>query len=182
MRRLLVLAAIVAIALVPARAASQRDPGLDLARAAVHEAGFDASTDEVAALHAVIVERCHGDARCQMPRFFAGRTARPWLARLDRSGREPQGWPRFLTRRGLRDPQRVRIVMHAPWSQYRARWIALLDVAERVVRGELDHRCEQAPEAWGGRVDRVRARRLRLVPIACGDTANSFFRFPREGR
>lgn len=173
---------ILAIGLVlPSIAHCQRaDHGLDLARAVVHEAGFDATPDEVAAMHAVAVARCAGSMRCQMPRFFAGRTTRAWAQWLRRDATRPWGWPEFVTRQGRRDPSRVRLVAHAPWSHYRDRWLALLEVADRVVAGELAASC--SPEAWGGAVDRARARRLRLVEIDCGETRNAFYRFPGSAR
>lgn len=147
---------------VLAGTAHAHDRGLDLARAAVHEAGLEAHADEVAAIHAVAVARCHGSVRCQMPRFFSGRTTRPWSLWLRRDGSRPWGWPSA-----------------AAWPRFAARWLAILAAADRVVAGEIAHRCEAEPEAWGGAVDRERARRMRLVEVDCGETRNAFYVFPR---
>lgn len=134
-----------------------RDRGLNLARAAAHEAGLSASEEEVAALHAVMVERCGGSPRCQMRRFFNGRTPRRYLLELNRRGTRPQGWP---AARFDRDA-----------------WLALLDTADRVVAGELQHQCDQPPQFWGMRsgVDLERALRAGWVRVDCGENVRNFF-------
>ena len=58
------------------------------------------------------------------------RDTRAYVAHLSPDGREPAGWPAFVsTGRGM--------VRHAPWSAYRARWLSLYEAAGRIVRGEI---------------------------------------------
>lgn len=149
----------IAALLASSSAAAQHDEGLDLARAAVHEAGLGATEDEVAAIYAVAIARSRGSMRVQMPRFFAGRTSRPWALWLRRDAREPWSWPESMR-----------------WDRYRDRWVALLAIADLVVAGELRHRCALDPEFWGGPgIDDDRAARLELVEVPCGETRNRFF-------
>jgi hypothetical protein len=158
---------VVALSLVAPVAAQEHRVGrdrvtdrlaLDLARAVVHEAGLDAHEDEVAAIYAVALSRSRGNMRVQMPRFFAGRTTRPWALWLRRDGSSPWLWPSSMD-----------------WDRYRDRWLALLAIADEVVTGELTHRCAMDPMFWGGSVDRSRAERLELVEVPCGTTRNRFY-------
>jgi hypothetical protein len=159
-RALLFVAALGAAATATAQ---HGDAGLDLAIAAVHEAGLRAHEDEVVALYAVVLERSRGNVRVQMPRAFAGRTARPWVLGLRRDGREPQGWPRGVS-----------------WPRFRSRWLAILDAADRAVAGELGHTCAVTPEFWGGPgIDDERARALDLVEVPCGPNVRNRFYISR---
>lgn len=138
---------------------------LALAQVAWSECGVDCSSDEVAALGAVLRARC---ARCSIAtvaRLYSSRVfdvnrtdARAFLAHLRIDGDRPLRFPPSLS-----------------WSRHRDRWLALLGTAARVVRGELEHRCTQPPAHWGGIVDRARARRMRLVRVDCGATRNDFY-------
>lgn len=150
------------LALAPARALAD-DAGQLLAAAAVHEAGFDVTPDEIAAIHAVSVARCGGSIACQMPRFFAARTHRPWARWLRRDGTRPWGWPTEIA-----------------WSRARPVWLEVLRVADEVVAGRVSHVCEAPPQFWGMRhgVDMERARRAGLVEVRCGETRNAFWRQP----
>jgi hypothetical protein len=114
-------------------------------------------------------------ARAYSRRLFdTSRTGgRSWLVFLNPQGSEPANWPaeRYV-------PQRdgsVRIERHAPWSAYREAWMALYEHAGRIVRGEVDDRCESTVSDWGGSMDRNRANRLGLIPVSCGHTHNDFY-------
>lgn len=166
MRRDLQAATLVSLSLFiapsPAHASGLDERVADLARAAVHEAGLLVEADEVAAIYAVMQARCSGSPRCQMRRFFRGQTTRPWVLWLRRDGTRPWLWPEG-----------------ASWERARPRWLRVLDIADRVVRGEITANCE--PEFWGGEMDHGRAERLRLVEVDCGDTRNRFYVSPRRG-
>jgi len=157
----------VCVLLTSTPAVGQRfDPVLDLARGAVHEAGFDVTEDEIAAIWAVARlrhPRAHSPVRVQMRRFFSGRTRRSFLLGLGRNDRMPVGWP-----------------SSAVWANYSDRWLAVLNIAERVVAGEISHRCEFEPVGWGGpRVDRHYLERVgRDRWVNCGETRNVFFTWP----
>lgn len=60
------------------------------------------------------------------------------------------------------------------------RFAALIALADAVVRGEVVHTCPIAPTAWGGRIDRRRARRLGYFRLECGpNIANDFYLWRR---
>jgi hypothetical protein len=105
-----------------------------------------------------------------------------WVAGLREDGLAPLSWPRVITRRV---GDEVRVEPHPPWSQFRARWLAVLERAREVATwSEADHEtwgmCAEPPDHWGGEVDEARAQRLGLVPIDCGPgPANTFYRRPR---
>jgi hypothetical protein len=149
-----------------ARAQGRVDAAFDLARLGAHEAGLQCSSDELAAIYSVARNRC---SRCSPStalrtvsrRFFAGRTTRSYYLWLRRDGSAPWLWPST-----------------ASWTRWRDRWLALLASADSVVRGERSHACELDPQAWGGAADAERARRLRLIEVQCGETANRFYRYP----
>ena len=146
------------LALPPVHA--QSDDALELARLAVHEGGWDA-TSEPAAIYAVAID---GASRTGMtwPRWlrvhssrFAHRTiARSWIFRLDRGGRDP--------RAGI------------AWASHRDRWLAILAAADAAIGAPPV--C--VARTWGNDVDAARVRRLglALVPTDCGRTVNIFFR------
>jgi hypothetical protein len=161
MRALLFTAALgaAATATAPGAHAQRRDGAVDLARAAIHEAGFDVTEDEVAAIYAVALARSDGDLRRQMRRFFRGETTRPFALWLRRDGREPWLWPTSMS-----------------WSRYRDRWMAVLEVADRVVAGEITHRCAAPPMFWGGPgIDDEHALDRQFVEVSCGRTSNRYF-------
>lgn len=143
---------------------------ISLARVCASEAGLTATEDECAAIAAVLRSRC---AECRLETsarqyssgvFNTARTdARAWIAHLREDAREPHRWP-----------------SNASWQSARDRWLRLLGIAERIVRGDLEHRCELPPRHWGGSVDRARAARMRLVRVDCGETRNDFYVLPRD--
>lgn len=164
-RRLIgVVGIIVALTVEACPARAQRDRGLELAQAAYHEAGASVSADEVAAIHAVIVARCNGSARCQMRRFFGRRTSRAYLLDLSRRLVRPASWPRARFDRDA--------------------WSRLLDIADRVVRGELTDRCSERPAFWGMRhgIDLERALRAGWTRVDCGTGVRNFFWAPRRAQ
>lgn len=169
---------------------------LALARICASEAGLPRQDEEgqwqfaadCAAIHSVIT---FGAARTGLSylsfaRAYSGRLfdgsrsdSRAWLSQLEPSGREPSKWPRFSTRRR---GELVQVLPHAPWSHYRAAWLALYEHAGRVLEGEVVHQCEGNVSDWGGEMDRGRAERLRLIEVNCGDTRNSFYLRPSWAR
>jgi len=152
-----------------------------LARICVHEAGWEAEAD-CAAIHEVLVRGAEREelsyrtyAYNYAGRALRGETSRSWVASLREDGREPEGWPETSIRR---DGDTVSVVPHAPWSAYRDRWLATLEMARRVHAGEIRAACAEPVHDWGGRVDRSRARRLGLIEVECGDTRNDFYARP----
>lgn len=105
-----------------------------------------------------------------------------WVQGLGETGLAPASWPRVITRRAADGT--VLVEPHPPWSQFRARWLAVLERAREVVTwGEDVHEehgmCAEPPDHWGGEVDRARAVRLGLVEIDCGPAVlNDFYRRP----
>lgn len=63
-------------------------------------------------------------------RSLRGVTDRSWVAGLNRRGTEPAGWPRSVTRCS---GEACRVVEHARWSVFRARWLRTLAMAEALV-------------------------------------------------
>jgi hypothetical protein len=141
------------------------DDQLALARVAASEAGLLATDDEIAAIGAVLRARCAECSIATVARQYSTRVfdlkrrdPRAWVAFLEPSGRQPAHWPSV-----------------ASWSAHRDSWLRIYEAAGRVVRGELEHACEQPPVHWGGSMDRARAARMRLVRIECGETRNDFY-------
>lgn len=142
--------------------------------------------EDMRAIHAVLLRGSERErvGYLSFARMYArgvvGR-ARPierrWLWGLDPSGAEPIGWPsHHWRRRG----DRLEREEHAPWSAFRARWLAHYAHAQEVQRLRLDTwaewgPCEAIPDDWGGAMDRARAERLRLIPVECGPTDNDFY-------
>jgi hypothetical protein len=140
-----------------------------LARICVGEAGWEPGAD-CPAIHAVLAYRAQvrrstwlSAARAYSPGHVGRRKAprRPWVAMLRPSGAEPAGWPQAL-----------------PWARYRPRWQAVLELARRVVAGEVQAPCE--PHHWGGPMDDWRAHRQGLERVECGATRNHFWRVPNR--
>jgi len=164
-----------------------------LARICVSEAGWECfETGDGYAIHEVLLRgaerhamRYETFARSYSPRAtgMAPSRLRPWVAGLRADGGEPYSWPRVTTRPipgGL-----VRVEPHPPWVSYRARWLAVLDRAREVVSWRLDDVdewsiCEGEVHDWGGEVDEARAHRIGLVPVGCGETANTFYCRPSD--
>lgn len=163
-------------------------PALALARLCVSEANWTCfDTGDGLAIHEVLLRgaarqgiRYESFARAYAQRLFG---ARPhdvprlrWVGQMNTAGDAPPDWPTSITRRrgGV-----VHVEPHAPWSQYRARWLAVLERArETVATWTLDDadewsRCERPVHDWGGWMDRARAERIGLVPVDCDVTTST---------
>lgn len=178
-----------------ARGDSEGD-ALLLARICVSEAGWTCwDTNDGVAIHEVLLRgaRRNGLSWRSFARSYASRatgaepTTHPrlsWIAELDASGRAPASWPTMSST--VRRDGTVAVRPHPPWSRYREQWLAILSRAREVIRLTLETSaewsvCDTGPEHWGGVVDRERARRLRLVPVSCGETVNDFYVRPASG-
>lgn len=135
--------------------------------------------------------------------------ARRWIAFLDPTGAEPQGWPQHAWRRVMvpqEDGTRremMQQVRHAAWSDetrrddFRRRWLRLYEHSQQIARGEVRHECRlnghrQSPHRWGCPPDNFtegscrdheRAERAGWVHLDCGEgTRNWFYCDPRIDR
>lgn len=188
MRRLALIGAILAIALVPgvpaAHAQASRDDVLALARVCVSEGGFRIADRECAAIFGVLSRRA---ARYDMAlaafarvysslAFDTARTdRRAYVAHLRPDGHEPARWPSSIAPEGT-GPSRAQ---HAPWTAYRRLWLARLESASRILRGEI---ADPFPTSshWGGAMDDHRAVRAGWIRVDDGSTANHFWRVPER--
>lgn len=196
---LLILAAIISLSTCASPASAQTrqriSPELALARICVSEAGWECfESGDGYAIHEVLLrgsER-HDISYVSYARAYSGRAVgskpyigqRVWIPFLVESGDEPHNWRVPLLRRqgGV-----TRVINPPPWSQYRARWLAVLEYARRVVRMSLSDisewgHCAEEVHDWGGSMDRDRARRLGLIEVSCGGTQNFFYRRPSIAR
>jgi hypothetical protein len=157
---LLVLAACSSLAF--GQAAPSDDDALRLACLTVHEAGVDALAD-ASLIHAVvsgIAERDRVSYRRAMalaaPRWARCEVRRTWTCGLMPDGSRPAGWPM------------------ANWERSRPRWLALLEHARAVVRGEVPLPCAEPPRVWGSVEDRARGERRghRWRDAGCVGTRN----------
>lgn len=175
LRASLFTAALVAVATAtaPGAHAQRRDPDAEvsLARVAASECGLLCADEEVAAIASVLRARCPRCTLTTVARLYSSRVfdpsrrdTRAWVAHLRRDARQPSMWP-----------------ASARWENHRANWERLLDVAARVVRGELGDSCGEEVHHWGARygVDMERARRAgwREVDCTSGEepTRNAFW-------
>lgn len=150
-----------------------------LARTAVREAGMRAyARDDTAAIDAVVSFRAEhiyrsswleGLLRATRGAPLRTHGERPWIGQLYGTAR-PALFPRHLRWEGR----------HAIW------WARTRQHAREVLRGEVEHRCEQTPHTWGDERDAVRYQRSNpdAVRIDCGNTCgpdhcNVFFHLPR---
>ena len=198
MRSQTLLALLLLLLLPLASASGQRaarlSPALALARICVSEAGWDCfETLDGLAIHEVLLRGAERHAmtystfaRTYSPRAVGDRPGRlrPWIGGLREDGGEPYSWPRITTRPisgGL-----IRVEPHPPWSSYRERWLAVLAQAREVVAdyalSDVDEwsPCDSEVHDWGGAMDRLRAERLGLIEVDCGDTANDFYARPSQ--
>ena len=171
------LVIVAAVALAPSTASAHLDVAraeLALARVCISEIGWEPG-EECAAIHAVIVDRAERMGIPYMQALCAyasrscspGRTdARRWIAHLDASLERPDGWPASL-----------------PWSRYRERWAAALDLAGHVLGGRVTSPCELAPHHWGmpHGIDLERARLAGWERVSCPGARNAYWRDPRRG-
>lgn len=170
---MIAVALLVLLASSPVRGQERLDDQLALARVCASELGLHSGATaethvECAAIARVLRGRASsirsGALRYSRRVFDLSRTGpRAWLVHLRPDGREPRHWP----------DRRV-----ANWSYYRHRWLALYEAAGRIVRGDLVDACVEAPDHWGGAMDRARAERLGLIRIDCGPTRNDFYIVP----
>lgn len=168
-------------------------PALALARICVSEANFNCfDTGDGLAIHEVLLRGAerHGMSYVSYARAYSGRVVGDriptgergrWLRELSPDGSAPPSWPRHtFIHRG----ENVDVRPAVPWSHYRADWMAVYARAQEVVRGlSLENLsewsvCEAPVHDWGGSMDRLRAERLRLIEVECGDTANDFYARP----
>lgn len=156
-----------------------------LARITWSEAGIDADPREAAALAAVLRDRARvigtdfaGAACAYSSRVFDPQRTdrRRWLAHLDARGAEPDGWTEPYTTCSTRTDL-CTVHERPPWRAFRARWLALVEVARRVLAGEVEHGCEEDPGWWGAPYgeDMERARRMGLRRLECDGVRNAYF-------
>lgn len=188
------------LALFSASAASAQeriDRQLALARICASEAGMPSRgqdgqwqfAPDCAAIHSVFTLGAQrtGLSYLAFARAYSGRLfdssrtdRRAWLSQLDAAGTEPSAWPRHIMRRLRGGETEVR--PHAPWSHYRAAWLALYEHAGRILAGEVVDQCDGDVSDWGGDMDTQRAERLQLIPVSCGQTHNNFYLRPSWAR
>jgi hypothetical protein len=172
--------------------ASRITPAIALARLCVSEANWDCfANGDGLGIHEVLLRgAAHSGvryvtfARMYARRLFGDRThdidRLRWVGQLTPACTEPANWPEVVTRR--RRDGSVDVERHAPWRAFRARCHAVFERAEEVVATmTLDNVddwavCERPIHDWGGGMDRARAERIGLVPVACRvDTSNDFY-------
>lgn len=184
------LLAALGVLLVAGAALAQPCPSapdeLVLARLTVHEAGWEAEADARAIYRAIesVAARAGTSwarAAClHSGRALRGETSRPWVAELALDGREPAHWPR--TRTVCRDGS-CRVVEHAPWSAFRDRWLATLELAAFVIGHAAGTYVDCAPETWGSHEDVMgrdgRTPGVVWIDVDCGETHNRFGRWLR---
>lgn len=202
MKNLLGLAALVLVlaATLPSQGQNatprpRLTPELALARLCVSEAGWECfDTGDALGIHEVILRgaarqgiRYESYARAYARRLFGARphdVARlRWVGELNTAGDAPPSWPTTVARRrgGV-----VTVEPHPPWSQFRARWLAVLERARETVTvmtlDDVDEWgiCDLPVQDWGGHVDRNRAARIGLVEVDCGETRNDFYCRPSD--
>lgn len=159
-------------------AQSRETDALLLARVVVSEAGWDGwVTGDGAAIHYAQLTVAQRDgtswrsaARALSPRATGSRPTEDarlaWVAGLREDALAPLRWP---------------AAPHAPWVQYRARWLAVLERAREVVTWDLGLHdewspCEERPITWAAR---WHTPSPGLRAIDCGDTANLYYAGPR---
>lgn len=140
----------------------------------VNEAGLKPeSEDDARGIISVLINRAklRGVSVHRMALLYSGkafdqdRPRRRWIAFLTPSGEEPRGWPK-----------------HYPdWdTYYKPAWLARIELARKLISGELEV-CDA--HHWGSRyhpVDQSRAQRAisegRWEVHSCGNTMNEFYR------
>ena len=139
-----------------------------IARAMVSEAGWDETRDHIAI--AYVLYRRWQQVRRKYPAFPIstvvarycagfGKTVysprQAWVKNLKADGSRPQGWPPDIR-----------------WSDYRDRWMAVLETAEEWRLGLHPDPCRGISRYWGGPMDRPSKRMIRMD---CGQTKNYFY-------
>jgi len=141
--------------------ASQELASLLLARTCVKEAGWEI-TDDCAAIHAVLQKRANLESHTyyeqMLERYSKPSATKPWVQELDVTASQPASWPSTARWHGV----------------HQLKWVAMLEHARRIVRGEIAAKCD--PAHWGDpRGDHDRAVKYGWVEIPCGDTKNEFW-------
>lgn len=77
------------------------------------------------------------------------------MKNLQADGKRPEGWPSDIR-----------------WSDYRERWMTVLNTAEDWRLGLLPDPCRGISRYWGGPMDRPSKRMIRMD---CGETKNYFY-------
>ena len=176
MRRVLLVALLAWASPVEAQTNVDR-----MLRTYVSEAGWDSPAD-AAAIHAVIIGISIRDdvswARAwalASPRLAECSVSRRWLCGLSERCTEPANWPRVVVERD------GRVRPHPPWSAYRARCLAAVDVVRPILAAGLAgalSACSSTPRAWGDDRDvRIRERlstERTWVDVHCGVTLLRF--------
>lgn len=145
---------------------------LALARICVSEAGFTLRTRDCELIYHVLLARSGtGELKMSTMRayckksFNKGRTdSHRWVAHLNSTGREPQGWSETTT---------------VPWSRRRAAWMRVLEHTRSLIRTRPENPCGDRLDHWGSKGFRKR-RHLRngWRIVECGETLNEFWALP----
>lgn len=146
--------------------ADEEPAHVTLARTCVSEASWTAIESGDCAAIATIARRVgRGDVALGLRRYARSahnqnrRDSRRWVAFLGNSPEKPEGWPERLS-----------------WEHHVPAWEHVLDGSQRILNGEIHHRCTEEPWHWGGAADHWRAVRNRWRRIDCGPTRNEFWR------
>lgn len=145
---------------------------LALARICVSEAGFTLRTRDCELIYHVLLTRSGtGELKMSTMRayckksFNKGRSdSHRWVAHLNSTGREPQGWSETTT---------------VPWSRRRAAWMRVLEHTRSLIRRRPENPCGDRLDHWGSKGFR-RRRHLRngWRIVDCGETLNEFWALP----
>lgn len=117
--------------------------------AAIAEIGRRVGRGDVARGLRLYARSAHNTARTDRRR---------WVAHLDGTLEQPEGWPANLS-----------------WDRHSPLFDHVLEGSKRILAGELRHGCSETPWHWGGAMDRHRAVRNRWRQIDCGATVNEFW-------
>lgn len=163
-----ILAATLLVCASHARA-DTRD-ALALARVCYSEAGLEEGPDCAAILSALRnrAEKLRMSFGAMIRTYAANtfrlsrRDSRRWLAHLDASGTQPEGWPE-----------------HVAWSNHRDRWLALIDRATALLEQPSEYPTAQH---WGMTTgeDLRRAIRAGWVRVVIDGARNAFWAFPSD--
>jgi hypothetical protein len=189
----LAIATVIALPVAAQPARVRMHPALALARICISEAGWECATSgDGLAIHEVLLGGAdrHSVPYVQFASMYSSRVmgvrphveSRVWVADLREDCREPQGWPRYVTRTA--PDGRVLVQRHPSWARYRARCQDVMVWAREAVSTKALESvrewspCETPVHDWGGRIDRARAERLGLIEVNCGETRNDFYARP----
>lgn len=200
------LVILLGLGCVEASAAAQSDDvgddgvegaALLLARTCVHERNWRVSSNDCRAIAEVARWRADAQSvpldiaiRQLSPRLHIfGEIDRPWILDLDVDAHRPRHLGSALwaypeecaenpTARGCRpvdcvedDPR-----ISCDLLERRPLWLATLDEARAIIRGDIGSPCVERPSRWGSITDITRGRRRggRWVRVDCGETVNRF--------